>query len=83
MKTEEEAKKCWCPFVRLVDGSAGGGLEYMGNRRAGEGASVSPYVIAHSGCIASECMAWRWIGPDPVDPTMRTNLGFCGLAGKP
>ena len=30
-----------------------------------------------SPCIASECMAWRWINPDNEAPE-----GFCGLAGR-
>jgi hypothetical protein len=35
-------------------------------------------------CIASECMAWRWL--DKIyqgDTTKCSAKGFCGLAGKP
>lgn len=48
-------------------------------------------------CIASECMAWRWVPPEPYRPSpnmwhylankhrpspQRQPRGFCGLAGK-
>lgn len=46
MKTENEARKCWCPFSR-VEGSnrviVDLGVHNSANR-----------------CIGSECMAWRW-----------------------
>ena len=53
-------------------------------------------VVNHAGCIASDCMAWRWedtneshkrferewpsVNPDVPVPERR---GYCGLAGKP
>ena len=37
-------------------------------------------------CIASRCMAWRWM-PDEIDPitghSFAVCTGFCGLAGRP
>jgi len=40
-------------------------------------------------CIASECMAWRWVETNinerPGDPLVASHNthGYCGLAGKP
>lgn len=48
MKTEEEARKCWCPFARWGTGHDAN----SGNRHGDE--------WGHVFCIASECMAWRW-----------------------
>lgn len=93
---EEEARKKWCPFVRL--GNVGG-CNMSGPREA----------MGQAVCIASECMAWRKIaakrtnaGADQeermvAEGWMRTNeqdrhygwiftqpeKGYCGLAGKP
>jgi len=50
----------------------------------------------HGGCVASECMAWRWLcwvndegevrytttsGLDTKDAVL-TRVGYCGLAGS-
>lgn len=32
-------------------------------------------------CMASDCMAWRWISP--ISYETREGKGYCGLAGKP
>ncbi len=44
MKTEAEARQCWCPFVRV---NPFGSITNRGD-------------ISTTTCIASECMAWRW-----------------------
>ena len=86
LRTEEEAKWCWCPFAReLVDDHAldGGTLIYGSvNRTTDEGGRV--VVPSGSLCIASGCMAWRW-GGNPISGVGAADrlLGFCGLAGKP
>jgi len=49
MKTEEEARKCWCPFARS-DSAPGG--SYNRDYQGGGGKLCM--------CIASGCMAWRW-----------------------
>ena len=89
MKTEEEARKCWCPMARVnfegAEGSAGW-------NRLSQSTSVQPQTY----CIASECMAWRegggsWKGekggsyaerPTHVEAKYEP-VGYCGLAGKP
>lgn len=40
-------------------------------------------------CLASECMAWRWVPKSGASPDGDPNYyagpwkGYCGLAGKP
>jgi hypothetical protein len=92
--TEAEAKTKWCPFARSAAAVA------MPNA-SGIITSYSAGLVAHNrdnpnghipACIASHCMAWRWIGKkklrdidlvssDVVEEPPR--LGYCGLSGKP
>ena len=44
----------------------------------GDGAYVREVQNTYYACIASDCMAWRWINPDSKAPD-----GYCGLAGRP
>ena len=85
MKTEEEARKCWCPFARQwsmgVDQMGSGGWNrHMPNTGTDDKA---PYGCK---CIASECMAWRVgiykLGDGP-SPRPSVAYGYCGLAGNP
>jgi len=91
LRTEEEAKKCWCPFARYTS-VRGQGI----NRWVDDGDQASNPMPAR--CIASECMAWRWqmveteaskrgrgigIYPPPARDYEQTERGFCGLAGSP
>ncbi len=74
MKTEAEAEKLWCPYVRY----GGGGDESLGN----------DYLMTNNigaKCLASRCMMWRKGGERPLDQYReRVELvGFCGLGGKP
>jgi hypothetical protein len=74
--TETEARTKWCPFVRFVLDSQGFAA---GNRFDG---------ARHSLCIASECMAWRFLGAAPTTQMTAEgkpieSRGFCGLAGRP
>jgi hypothetical protein len=70
LRTEEEARKCWCPFARVGSETTGaGGL----NRDYQTGS------VGKADCIASECMAWRW-EPDSPKP-IEQHRGFCGVAG--
>ena len=84
--TEDEAKQKWCPFARvssLVDGET--------HPAANRLQTLDHEVVSY--CIASDCMAWRWVGShhDGTPPTISTDenenrkliKGYCGLAGKP
>ena len=56
MHTTDEARKLWCPWARVLEGQPPGGA---GVNRAGPEAGFY--------CIASDCMAWRWV-PLKVTP---------------
>ena len=64
--TEDEAKTKWCPHVRFTSND-----ERMYDNRP----SRHPDTAC---CIASDCMAWRWVNPHSEAPD-----GYCGLAGRP
>ena len=58
--TEDEARKRWCPFARVIEGSFDPDLPTYAaavNRNLHE--SQRP----HARCIASGCMMWRSTGP--------------------
>jgi hypothetical protein len=71
MVTEEEAKKRWCPFARVVRSSTGAMTSV--NR---DGPHPDPRAL----CIASECMAWRAVADPNSGGVVR---GYCGLSGPP
>lgn len=74
---EEEAKTKWCPMVQVTSAQHMNDIEYGDNRGNGD--------ESHN-CIASDCMMWRYVGyeyinPENVPPTSRGTLeGYCGLA---
>jgi hypothetical protein len=81
--TEEEVLKKWCPFANQGSVSA---FRIISPQGAGSG--------AHTLCIGSACMAWRWkyrqtnrdrtmmgVWPQPDPIYERTGQGYCGLAG--
>lgn len=82
MKTEAEARKCWCPFMRVPFSSIVDGLGIavaVNNAKTADDEGLTR-------CIASECMAWRWTGEFKDDPEVKfvkDATGYCGLAGKP
>lgn len=55
--TEDEAKKKWCPFVRIAD------IDGALNNRCKPVMEERTTVGQASGCIGSACMAWREIKP--------------------
>lgn len=59
LRTEDEARKCWCPFVKLH--VSGGGLSTPAHNRAttieGEKNGYDGNVAAVR-CLAASCMAW-------------------------
>lgn len=60
MITEEEAKEKWCPFIRWVVNEE----NHLAFNNRIDQAEISlnedQQGGAHSLCVASECMAWRW-----------------------
>jgi len=69
--TEDEAKQKWCPHARLQTSwsSPRGGVALAGTNRWEKGSAK---------CIASECMAWRWVcGEDGWSHVTPTGEKFC------
>jgi len=80
MITEEEARKKWCPFARVISvkrGAVGAPLEDQGvpahNRRQVEGVLPANSIPDGGYCIASECMAWEW-GVEMRSPEITGNV---------
>ena len=87
LRTEVAARQAWCPFTRTQPHL---------NADAAAKRGVTPERRAFN-CIASACMAWRWVDPYGVPTPHRriiagkddeadmredpNQLGFCGLAG--
>lgn len=80
MLTEAEAREKWCPFVRV----AAAGVSNLWNRPKALARSVDSLEPKMSMCLASSCMAWRFV-PEGVNgrPGAVRERGFCGLAGGP
>ena len=74
-RSEEDARKCWCPFVRAEQWEPGVTHAQGDNPPKNR----SEWNI---NCIASECMAWRW-EHNYTDGYAGERYGYCGLAGKP
>lgn len=98
--TEAEAKTKWCPFARTL----GWNIDSVRHGEepqfvfGSENREVGPYdadgeetvrIAGRHRCIASACMAWRWVPKAAASPGGDPNYypgpwkGFCGLAGKP
>lgn len=75
MFTEEEAKtKACCGMT--ANTQAIGHLVSAVAKIASDGVPLT--------CIASECMAWRWLDVlARTEPELAQRRGYCGLAGKP
>lgn len=79
--SEADARTKWCPFSR-IDNTASNRPNSGPN--ADTGAGWPP-------CVASACMAWRWVEThihDPDNPkgdliVSGDTHGYCGLAGDP
>ena len=85
MHTEIEAKKLWCPMVRI------------GHRSGVTMNDPEGPDDLQGHCIGSACAMWRWGSkPDPnwqrplqapasfePAPYIVSDKGFCGLAGAP
>jgi hypothetical protein len=72
--TEEQARKMWCPFVR-IEGS---------NRLMNTMTDGFDAEHRYQHCIGGECMAWRsfHFTYTRADSAPAPH-GYCGLAGKP
>jgi hypothetical protein len=91
MHTEDEAKKLWCPHVRLSATRVDAEPEFWPAWNRASEHHMGPLVETEQVCcIASKCMAWRWekylavfeLDPD-LSAEVNTEKGYCGLAGKP
>jgi len=74
---ESEARQKWCPFVRFHVRPSG--VDKSINNRV-TGMDDDPLNTL---CIASDCMAWRWIPEVKMPHEQADNEGYRGLAGKP
>ena len=75
--TEEEAKKKWCPMVRISGAGSSGAISNRGCTDEGVHDDMAQM------CMASDCMAWRW--EEQCETCLQAGLkesGYCGLAGK-
>lgn len=88
--TEDEAKIKWCPFAKSRAVRAWKEADvFNAAYAANKDGNVS------TSCIASECMAFRWIEDGKAsgyfadgtsvegDSALADRKGYCGLAGKP
>jgi hypothetical protein len=66
--TEVEARGLWCPWSRVRFGN-------VAVNRNNQETTDRPFV-GNARCLASRCMAWRWVGD-------RGEEGYCGAAGMP
>jgi len=70
--TEDEAKKKWCPMVRIGVSSD---RNWFDNHN---GNNVFTY------CISSDCMMWRQdLTREEAENGYKAASGFCGLGGRP
>ncbi len=63
--TEEDARSKWCPFA--ITGYFGIALNRLHDPEP---------ITRETCCIASQCMAWRWLNK-------ASDNGYCGLANEP
>ncbi|MCM8736631.1 hypothetical protein M5E06_21115 [Azospirillum sp. A1-3] len=59
LMTEEQARTKWCPHARVTDGSCSD--ESGGNNRW-----LDAKGEENCRCIASDCMAWRFVDAEPI-----------------
>ena len=78
MHTEDEAKKMWCPQAQVSAAADGGQSGDWWNRDA----SHSPGYGQQSCCIASKCMAWRWLRETPIRGLTATAESKTGIMIK-
>lgn len=85
LRTETEARRCWCPFAISLRQNSDSmtGVNRDGNKSD-----------PRSRCLASECMAWRKQESKTFSykaeaefrrsgQRLESDEGYCGLAGSP
>lgn len=72
--TREQAAEVWCPHSRV----------WLNNTTVNR-SLVDPAIDMKSCCKADGCAMWRWITREDANTAeqIRTNKGYCGLAGRP
>lgn len=83
--TEEEAKTKWCPFARRMPYAEA--AEASEIDKIGINPDYVDEMRAMYPCIASACMAWRWVEELDKDApgdeaVFKRERGYCGLAGS-
>lgn len=72
---KEDALENWCPFAKVRFAGLSGVVAVS---RDEEGRADE-----RCGCLADDCMAWRWSKKDNEDKEEGNAWGYCGLAGTP
>ena len=72
MYTEETSKTKWCPECRVEAKTWQASYNKYPDK--------DTELPAQSLCIASDCRMWRW---EHDAPAGTSEIGYCGLAGKP
>jgi hypothetical protein len=79
--SEEDAKTKWCPFARASNNS-----DDISGTTINRNFKGKPDIDC--ACLASGCMAWRWVDTHIKDDSGNLTVlsgdthGYCGLAGK-
>jgi hypothetical protein len=97
--TEDEAKTKWCPFARtvqfdVIDAGVSSPRNRVQNTKGSNAGTLYADTLAGVKCIASACMAWRWVQDasyraaadrefQRTGRRLAPSEGFCGLAGAP
>lgn len=77
MCTEKEAMERWCPLSRVhVPGDPATAHNRVALMRGDEWEHARKAPASY--CVASACMAWRFLDERPGD-----SRGYCGAFGKP
>lgn len=82
--TEAEARKAWCPQGRRTPRTP-----LPPHSAAATATQLNPSVnrtwddAPWTRCLASGCMAWRWLDYDEPHSAKEERRGYCGLAGQP
>jgi len=82
MHTEKDARKLWCPLVRLVvitNDSNNNVLNKASFNKCLKEGTGDARIPVGAYCIASSCMMWQWLDDEE---RMEERRGFCGLARR-